>query len=83
METRRVVLTALILAVAASRQLHVSPNVSTTVFVGNEQQRQSPLVVLRAGSPGGDGAPPPSELEVFSEDPNWNSKVLLCCEIKC
>lgn len=77
MATRFVILTSLILAVAASRKLHVSPNVSTTDFVGSEQLRQSPLVVLRANTPIGDGAPPPSELEIFSEDLNWNSKVLL------
>lgn len=67
-----VVLFALIMAVGAGRSL--SPHVSTTVFSGNEQYRRPPLAVLRADAPGG-GAPPPSELEVFSEDPDWAYKV--------
>lgn len=77
MDTRLAFLTALILAVASSRDIHVSPNVSTAALAGNKQQPRYPLVVLRAGTPGpgGDGAPSPLELEIFSEDPNWNSKV--------
>lgn len=78
MDTRLlVVLMVLILAVASSGDPHVSPKVSSTALVGNEQQRRHPLAVLQADTTGDDGIPPPSELEIFSEDPNWDSKVLL------
>lgn len=77
MGTRLAVLVALILG-AASRELHESPNVSTTALGGKQQQHLYPLVVLRADTPppGGERLPPLSELEIFSEDPNWDSKVL-------
>ncbi|CAM9968750.1 unnamed protein product, partial [Pylaiella littoralis] len=72
---RLVVLAVLILTATTSPQINVTPNVFTTAFVGREQLHQSPLVVLRADTPVGGGASLPSELEIFSEDPNWNSKV--------
>lgn len=62
----------LFLGLAAGRSF----DVSTTVFGGTEQHRHSPLAVLQANLPGGDGTPP-SSLKIFAEDPSWASKVLL------
>lgn len=74
MDTRHaVVVAALILALATGRQLQDISR--TTVFAGNEQQRQHPLAVLRADTADDRRAPSPPELKIFAEDPNWASKV--------